>query len=95
MAIKKVQKIEVETRRGKYKVLFRWDKKDRAYIVKVPGLPEVFTFGKNLKEAKYMAKDAIELYCDSLIGEGKIIIDDEGSAFGKLPQPRIIKIAGR
>jgi hypothetical protein len=57
------------------------------------GLPEVVTFGRTLAAAKRMAREALELYCECAIDEGKIIIDDTGRALGKLPRSRIIEFA--
>lgn len=85
--------LAVKTNKGTYTCKFKWDEKDKAYIISVPSLPEVFTFGKNLTDAKKMVKDAIELYCDCLINEKKIIIDDERRVFGKLPSKRVISVA--
>ncbi len=82
--------LTIKTNKGTYMCKFKWDEKDKAYIVSALSLPEVFTFGKNLADAKRMIKDAIELYCDSSIDEKKIIIDDEGRVFGKLPLKRVI-----
>lgn len=83
----------IQTKTGKYEVLIWYDKKDKAYLVRVPNLPGVVTFGTTLSEAKKMAKDAIELYCDCLLKEGKNIIDDSGCFIGKLPRSRIFSIA--
>ena len=52
----------IKTDRGGYKAVIWRDKKDRAFLVKVPSLPGVVTYGENLAEAKRMAKDAIELH---------------------------------
>jgi len=90
--ISKRMTLNIETKRGTFEAVFRWDKKDKAYIVSVPSLSGVVTFGKNLKDAKRMAKDAIELYCQCLIDEGNIIIDDEKRAVGKIPPSRIIAV---
>ena len=91
MTAKKIT-LNIETKRGTYEAVFRWDAKDKAYIVNVPSLSGVVTFGKNLKDAKRMIKDAIELYCDCLINDGNIIIDDEERAVGKIPHSRIIAV---
>ncbi|HEY4520667.1 MAG TPA: type II toxin-antitoxin system HicB family antitoxin [Candidatus Paceibacterota bacterium] len=62
MKIKRPREIRIEVKNRRYKAVLKWDFKDNAYIIKVPALPEVFTFGRSLKEVKHMAKDAIELY---------------------------------
>lgn len=91
MTAKKLD-LSIETKRGTYEAVFKWDAKDKAYIVNVPSLSGVVTFGKNLKDAKRMAKDAIELHCECLIDDGNIIIDDEEKAVGKIPHSRIIAV---
>ena len=86
--VKKAKKytFHIPTKRGNYDVVLTWDSKDRAYLVSVPSLPEVITFGKNLADAKRMAKDAIELHCDCLIDEKHIIIDDDKRVIGRIPR---------
>ena len=84
---------QIETKRGTYRVRIWLDKRDRAYLVQCLSLPEVATFGRTLAEAKRMAKDAIELYCDCVITENKLVIDDTGRAFGKLPRTRVVALA--
>jgi predicted RNase H-like HicB family nuclease len=82
----------IKTKDGVYKIVVWFDSKDKAYLVKVPSLPDVFTFGKSISDAKRMAKDAIELYCDCLVDEGNIVIDDERRAVGKLPKSHVISV---
>lgn len=89
--MKKRQKtVLVSTKKGSYKTIIWHDVRDKAYLVKVPSLSGVATFGKTFAEAKRMAKDAIELHCDCLIAEGKIIVDDSGRAVGKIPRSRLL-----
>ena len=47
------------------------------YTVTVPSLPGCVTYGKDLKEAKKMAKDAIQLYVESLKEHGEEIPSDD------------------
>ncbi len=75
-AQKKTKYALVETKQGTFKVKFEWDAKDRAYLVTVPSLSGVVTFGTSLKDAKKMAKEAIELHCECLVDEGHLVIDD-------------------
>ncbi len=82
----------INTKGGAYKIVVWFDKKDKAYLVKVPSLPEVFTFGKSIADAKKMAKDAIELYCNCQIDEGNIVIDDAMRVVGKLPKSHVISV---
>lgn len=91
---KKIKKytFNIPTNRGTYSVVLKWDNRDRAYLVSVPSLPEVITFGKTLADAKRMAKDAIELHCDCLIDEGNLVIDDNKMVVGKIPRSRVIAL---
>ncbi|OGY62883.1 MAG: hypothetical protein A2745_01965 [Candidatus Harrisonbacteria bacterium RIFCSPHIGHO2_01_FULL_44_13] len=82
----------IKTKNGSYRVIIWRDKSDKAYLVKVPSLPGVVTFGKSLAEAKKMAKDAIELYCDCQADEGKIVVDDERRVVGKLPKSHVFSV---
>jgi predicted RNase H-like HicB family nuclease len=49
------------------------------YTVIVPSLPGCVTYGETLDEAKRMAKDAIELYIQTLKELGEEIQTDEGT----------------
>jgi antitoxin HicB len=46
------------------------------FTVTVPSLPGCVTYGKNLKEAKEMAMEAIEGYIELLVEQGEPIPDD-------------------
>ena len=46
---------------------------DSDYGVTVPDLPGCFSAGSTIDEAMLMAKEAIELYLDTLIGDGRDI----------------------
>lgn len=54
------QKVLVSTNYGAHLVLVESDEKE-GFIVTVPGLPEVITWGKDIAQARAMAKEAIEL----------------------------------
>ena len=43
---------------------------DGGFTVSVPALPGCITFGKDMDEAIIMAKEAIELYIESLVEHG-------------------------
>ncbi len=43
---------------------------DGGFTVSVPALPGCITFGKDMDEAIIMAKEAIELYIESLVDHG-------------------------
>ncbi len=83
----------VDTKHGSYRVEIRRDEKERVYLVRVPAFPELATFGTSLADAKRMAKDIIELHCDCLIDDGKLIIDDTGRVAGRLPKSRVLTLA--
>ena len=84
------QELNIQTKNGTFRTLIWWHKGDKAYLVEVPSLPEVVTFGVSLADAKRMAKDVIELYCSVILDQGKIIIDDTGRVIGRLPKARIL-----
>lgn len=86
------QRFLIRTKDGAFRVRIWRDKGDRAYLVQGIGLPEVVTFGRTLAEAKRMAREALELYCECVIDENKIVIDDQGRALGKLPRSRVIEL---
>jgi len=48
------------------------------YTVMVPLLPGCVTYGETIEEAIDMAKEAIELYIESLKEHGEIIPTEEG-----------------
>ena len=47
------------------------------YTVIVPSLPGCITYGEDVEEAMKMAKEAIQLYVESLIEDGEEIPTDE------------------
>jgi predicted RNase H-like HicB family nuclease len=63
-----------------YNVIFR-EEPEGGFTVEVPTLPGCITYGKNLKEAKKMAKDAISGYIQSLIDEGEVVPKDNNNFF--------------
>lgn len=52
--------VSVQTQYGRYQCVLEPDEK-RGFIVTVPGLAGVITWGKNISQAKAMAREAIEL----------------------------------
>ena len=60
-----------------YKILLR-NEPEGGYTVIVPSLPGCITYGKTIEEAISMAKEAIELYVESLIEHGDEIPTEEG-----------------
>ncbi|MDB4922708.1 type II toxin-antitoxin system HicB family antitoxin [Mucilaginibacter sp.] len=59
-----------------YKILLK-PEPEGGYTVNVPALPGCITYGVDLEEAKLNAKEAIELYIDSLKEHGEEIPSDE------------------
>ncbi|MFH1900395.1 MAG: type II toxin-antitoxin system HicB family antitoxin [Patescibacteria group bacterium] len=58
-----------------YNLIFR-PEPEGGFTVVVPSLPGCVTYGKNLKEAKNMARDAINGYIKSLKKHGENIPSD-------------------
>lgn len=58
-----------------YKILLR-PEPEGGYTVNVPALPGCITYGETLEEAKINAKEAIELYIESLKEHGEDIPSD-------------------
>lgn len=59
-----------------YKILLRAEP-EGGYTVFVPGLEGCITYGKDIEEAKNMAKEAIALYIVSLKEDGLPVPKDE------------------
>ena len=55
-----------------YRILLRKEP-ERGYTIIVPSLPGCVTYGENIEEAIQMAKEAIELYLESLQAHGEEI----------------------
>lgn len=53
------------------------------FVVEVPALPGCLTQGDTFEEAKNNIKEAIELYCETLIERGLPVPDDEDINFLK------------
>ena len=60
-----------------YRILLRKEP-EGGYTVMVPLLPGCVTYGETIEEAIDMAKEAIELYIESLKEHGEIIPTEEG-----------------
>ena len=59
-----------------YRILLRQEP-EGGYTVTVPTLPGCITFGADIPEAIAMAKEAIELYLESLTAHGESIPNEE------------------
>lgn len=68
--MKKNKIVKIDTRFGSFDCLFESNAPHKGYTVTAPKLKGVVTFGDSLKEAKKMAKEAIELHCECLLQEG-------------------------
>ncbi|MBI4117162.1 MAG: type II toxin-antitoxin system HicB family antitoxin [Parcubacteria group bacterium] len=84
----------IKTKGGVFNARIWRDKSDKVYLVKGVNFPEVVTFGKTVSEAKKMAKDAFELYCECITEESKLVIDDERKVIGKIPKSHILPLSG-
>lgn len=60
----------VKTKYGEHRIVL--EKDEKGYMVIAPGLKGVVTWGKNVKHAKEMAKEAIEL-CIECVAEEELI----------------------
>ena len=58
-----------------YKIMLR-PEPEGGFTVLVPSLPGCITYGETLQEAKEMAKEAIELYLESLAAHNSLIPND-------------------
>jgi len=61
----------------RYKILLRKEP-EGGYTVTVPSLPGCITYGSTIEEAINMAKEAIELYIESLKAHGEKIPVEDG-----------------
>ncbi len=68
----------IKTRIFKYTVIYT-SEPEGGFTVTVPALPGCVTYGKDLKEAEKMAKDAISLYLESLKAHKESILSEENS----------------
>ena len=59
-----------------YRILLR-EEPEGGFTVTVPSLPGCITFGETLHQAKLNAKEAIELYIESLREDNQEIPSDE------------------
>lgn len=63
-------------REYRYTILLHPDAEQGGYTVTVPALPGCITEGDTLEEAIAMAKEAINLYIESLIDDGEPIPEE-------------------
>lgn len=67
----------------KYTVIYSAEP-EGGFTVTVPSLPGCVTYGKNLEEAKKMAKEAVELYLESLKAHKEDIPSENKSFIGSV-----------
>ena len=77
------KKYLIKTKYGDFKTSIWYDRGDKLFLVEVPSFDKTMTQGSTLANAKYMAKDLIELLCEVAFDDGKIVIDDEGKIAGR------------
>ncbi len=72
----------------KYTIILHPDTEEGGYTVTVPTLPGCITEGDTLEEAIAMAKDAIQLYIESLLVDGEPVPEEH-----EHPQAIVISVA--
>ena len=77
------KKYPIKTKYGVFQASIWHDKQDKLYLVEVPSFDKTMTQGSTLADAKYMAKDLIELLCEVAFDDGKMVVDDEGYVVGR------------
>ncbi|MBV8822275.1 MAG: type II toxin-antitoxin system HicB family antitoxin [Ktedonobacteraceae bacterium] len=60
-----------------YTIILHPDAEQGGYTVTVPSLPGCVTEGDTLEEAIAMAKEAIQLYIESLIADGEPVPEEK------------------
>ena len=71
------KKYLIKTKYGNFNANIWRDRADKLYLVEVPSFDKTMTQGSTLTDAKYMAKDLIELLCEVAFDDGKVVVDDE------------------
>jgi antitoxin HicB len=72
-----------------YTVLFE-PVEEGGYMVVVPALPGVVTYGASLDEARRMAADAIKCHCEGLLKDGETCPADK--AIGQEPVKENVRV---
>ncbi|MDP3772493.1 MAG: type II toxin-antitoxin system HicB family antitoxin [bacterium] len=67
----------------RYTIILR-PEPEGGFTVFVPSLPGCITYGKDLDEAKKMAREAIELYLEDMQANGETIPKDAEAYFGSV-----------
>ena len=66
-----------------YNIILR-PEPEGGFTVFVPSLPGCITYGKDVREAKAMALDAITLYVETLIEDGETVPSDEETLYSSI-----------
>ena len=61
-----------------YRIFLR-EEPEGGYTVSVPTLPGCISYGENIAEAIVMAREAIELYIESLLAHGEEVPNEAGT----------------
>jgi len=77
------KKYLIKTKYGNFNAVIWRDRADKLFLVEVPSFDKTMTQGSTLFDAKYMAKDLVELLCEVAFDDGKVVIDDEGRVSGR------------
>ena len=77
------KKYFIKTKYGEFQVFIWYERMDKIYLVEVPSFDNTMTQGSTLADAKYMAKDLVELLCEVAFDDRKIVIDDRGMIISK------------
>ncbi len=72
----------------RYTIILHPDDEQGGYTVTVPALPGCVTEGRTVEEAITMAREAIQLYIESLIEDGKPVPEER-----QHPQAIVIEVA--
>jgi predicted RNase H-like HicB family nuclease len=74
-----------------YTVLFE-PLEDGIYMVLVPALPGVITYGENLENARQMAVDAIKCHLEGLLIDGEPIPEDVNIQYEPVKEKLTIQV---
>ncbi len=77
------KKYLIKTKHGNFYATIWQNRADKLYLVEVPSFDKTMTQGSTLADAKYMAKDLIELLCEVAFDDGKVVVDDEHRIYAR------------